>query len=91
MKGNLALLQYGYNGDTGAITALEPKDARPPQGTGPRHMAYHPKLPMVYFTNEQGIGLSTYRRQVNGQLKIEQDLNVLPQGMSKTGLSASIW
>ena len=40
---------------------------------------------MVYFTNEQGIGLSTYRRQVNGQLKIEQDLNVLPQGMSKTG------
>ena len=72
VKGNLALLQYGYNGDTGAITALEPKDARPPQGTGPRHMAYHPKLPMVYFTNEQGIGLSTYRRQVNGQLKIEQ-------------------
>ena len=32
VKGNLALLQYGYNGDT-AITALEPKDARPPQGT----------------------------------------------------------
>ncbi|MFL2942042.1 MAG: lactonase family protein [Limisphaerales bacterium] len=89
VKGNLALLQYGYNGDTGAITALEPKDVRPPQGTGPRHMAYHPKLPMVYFTNEQGIGLSTYRRQANGQLKIEQDLNVLPQGMSKTGLSAS--
>ncbi|MBL69417.1 MAG: hypothetical protein CMO74_13395 [Verrucomicrobiales bacterium] len=89
VKGNLALLQYGYNGDTGAITALEPKDARPPEGTGPRHMAYHPKLPMVYFTNEQGIGLSTYRRAANGQLKIEQDLSVLPQGMSKTGLSAS--
>ena len=56
-----------------------------PQGTGPAAIM---ALSMVYFTNEQGIGLSTYRRQANGQLKIEQDLNVL-QGMSKTGLSAS--
>ena len=38
---------------------------------------------MVYFTNEQGIGLSTYRRQVNGQLKIEQDLNVLPRDVKR--------
>lgn len=89
VKGSLALLQYRYNGTTGSITPLEPKDARPPQGTGPRHMAYHPTLPMVYFTNEQGIGLSTYRRATDGQLKIEQDLNVLPPGMSKMGLSAS--
>ncbi|MBT5379823.1 MAG: beta-propeller fold lactonase family protein [Opitutae bacterium] len=52
-------------------------------------MAYHPTLPMVYFSNEQGIWLSTYRREANGQLKIEQDINVLPPGMSKIGLSAS--
>ncbi|MFP6874600.1 MAG: beta-propeller fold lactonase family protein [Verrucomicrobiales bacterium] len=89
VKGNLALLQYRYDGKTGSLTPLDPKDARPPQGTGPRHLAYHPELPMVYFTNEQGIGLSTYRRGENGQLKIEQDLNVLAPGMSKTGLSAS--
>ena len=89
VKGNLALLQYKYDGDTGQVTALEPKDAKPPQGTGPRHMAYHPKLPMAYFSNEQGIGLSTYRRADNGQLKIEQDLSILPPGMSKIGLSAS--
>jgi 6-phosphogluconolactonase len=89
VKGNLALLQYAYDGKTGAVTPLAPKDAGPPQGTGPRHMAYHPKLPMVYFSNEQGIGLSTYRRGGNGQLKIEQDINILAPGMSKTGLSAS--
>jgi hypothetical protein len=51
-------------------------------------MTYHPTLPMVYFSNEQGIWLSTYRREVNGQLKIEQDINVLPPGMSKIGLSS---
>ena len=52
-------------------------------------MAYHPTLPMVYFSNEQGIGLSSYSREANGQLKVEQDISVLPPGMSKIGLSAS--
>ena len=89
VKGNLAILQYAYDGNTGKVTPLEPKDAKPPLGSGPRHMAYHPTLPMVYFSNEQGIGLSTYRREANGQLKVEQDISILPPGMSKIGLSAS--
>ena len=89
VKGNLALLQYAYDGKTGKIIPLEPKDAKPPLGSGPRHMAYHPTLPMIYFSNEQGIGLSTYRREANGQLKVEQDISILPPGMSKLGLSAS--
>ncbi len=89
VKGNLALLQYAYDGKTGKVTPLEPKDAKPPLGSGPRPMAYHPTLPMVYFSNEQGIGLSSYRREDNGQLKVEQDISILPPGMSKIGLSAS--
>ena len=52
-------------------------------------MAYHPSLPMVYFSNEQGVGLSSYRRNADGQLKIEQDISILPPGISKIGLSAS--
>ena len=89
VKNNLALLQYSYDGDSGKISPLEPTNANPPEGTGPRHMAYHPTLPMVYFSNEQGVGLSVYHRQANGQLKVKQDINILPQGMSKIGLSAS--
>ena len=89
VKGNLALLQYAYDGKTGKVSPLEPRDAKPPLGSGPRHMAYHPSLPMVYFSNEQGIGLSSYRRETNGQLKVEQDISILPPGMSKIGLSAS--
>ena len=89
VKGNLALLQYAYDGKSGKVTALEPKEAKPPLGSGPRHMAYHPTIPMVYFSNEQGIGLSTYRWEANGQLKVEQDISILPPGMSKIGLSAS--
>ncbi len=89
VKSNLALLQYRFDVSTGAVTPLDPHNANPPQGTGPRHLVYHPTLPMVYFTNEQGIGLSSYQRSPNGQLALRQDIAILPEGMSKEGLSAS--
>tara|TARA_B100001287_G_scaffold102063_1_gene85755 strand:- start:178 stop:609 length:432 start_codon:yes stop_codon:yes gene_type:complete len=44
---------------------------------------------MVYFSNEQGLGISSYRREPDGQLKVEQDISILPPGMSKIGLTAS--
>jgi 6-phosphogluconolactonase (cycloisomerase 2 family) len=89
VKSNLALLQYRFDTSTGAVTPLDPLNANPPKGTGPRHLVYHPRLPMVYFTNEQGIGLSTYQRHADGQLSLRQDIAILPEGMSKEGLSAS--
>jgi 6-phosphogluconolactonase len=89
VKGNLALLQYRFDAATGQVTPLDPLNANPPLGTGPRHLVYHPSLPLVYFTNEQGLGLSTYERRPDGQLALRQDIDVLPKGMSKEGLSAS--
>lgn len=89
VKSNLALFQYRFDASAGDITPLEPCNANPPEGTGPRHLVYHPTLQMAYFTNEQGLGLSTYQRQPNGQLKLGQVIEVLPEGMSKEGLSAS--
>jgi 6-phosphogluconolactonase (cycloisomerase 2 family) len=89
VKGNLALLQYRFDASSGAVTPLNPLNANPPPGTGPRHLVYHPTLPMVYFTNEQGIGLSTYERLSDGQLALRQDISILPEGMSKDGLTAS--
>lgn len=89
VKGNLALFQYRFDATSGSVTSLAPANANPPVGTGPRHLVYHPKLPMVYFSNEQGIGLSTYDRRPDGQLVLKQDIAILPEGMSKDGLSAS--
>ena len=89
VKDQLALFQYKYDGNSGKVTPLTPKDAKPPIGTGPRHIAYHPTLPKVYFSNEQGVGLSVYDRLPNGQLKFNKTIEVVPEGRSKTGLSAS--
>jgi len=89
VKDNLALLQYRFDASSGAVTPLDPPNANPPPGTGPRHLVYHATLPMVYFTNEQGIGLSTYERLSGGQLALRQDIDILPPDMSKEGLTAS--
>lgn len=89
VKQTNALLQYRFNSDTGQISPLTPSNAGPPAGTGPRHVAYHPSSPIVYFSNEQHVGVSVYDQKVTGQLKLKQLCDVLPRGKSKEGLSAS--
>ena len=89
VKGNLALLQYRFDATAGTVTPLAPANANPPAGTGPRHLVYHPNLPVVSFTNEQGIGLSSYDRRPDGQLVLKQNIPILPDGISMEGLSAS--
>ena len=84
-----ALLQYRFDAATGQLTPLEPKDAAPPAGTGPRHLAFHPKLPFVYFSNEQHLGVSVYQRAESGQLTIRQVCDAVPASESKDGISSS--
>ncbi|MEO1087891.1 MAG: beta-propeller fold lactonase family protein, partial [Acidobacteriota bacterium] len=57
VKETSAILQYRFDAETGALSPLSPKNANPPEGTGPRHLAYHPTLPIVYFSNEQHLGV----------------------------------
>lgn len=90
VKDTNALYQYRFDPETGAIAALEPKNAEPPEGTGPRHLAYHPTLPMAYFSNEQGIGVSVYEKAESGGLKLVQVCDAFdPPPESREGLSSS--
>ena len=89
VKGNNALLQYAFDAKTGVLTPLDPADAQPPEGTGPRHMAYHPKLPVVYFSNEQHLGVSVYDRAPEGTLKFRNACDAVDSSEPKQGLSSS--
>ena len=42
VKQTNALFQYTFNSGTGKVVAMRPKNVKPPAGTGPRHIAYHP-------------------------------------------------
>lgn len=89
VKETNAIFQYRFDSKTGKLTPLAPKNANPPEGTGPRHMAYHPKQPIVYFSNEQHLGVSVYDIDKSGQLKLRQVCDAVEKGTSKDGLSSS--
>ena len=71
------------------MEALNPKDAKPPEGTGPRHVAMHPTLPIVYFSNEQHVGVSAYHIGEDGQLKNFQVCDAVDPSLIQKGMSAS--
>jgi len=91
VKDSNAILQYAFDSNNGALTPLDPHNANPPEGTGPRHIAYHPTLPFVYFSNEQGLGASVYKRDLeSGQLTLRQVVDVIPEDQRpESGASAS--
>lgn len=89
VKNSNALFQYHFDSDTGALTAMEKLDAEPPAGTGPRHLAYHPTLPILYFSNEQHLGVSVYDRAKSGQLSIRQVCDLAVKDIPEDGVSSS--
>ncbi|MCA9191889.1 MAG: beta-propeller fold lactonase family protein [Planctomycetales bacterium] len=68
VKTNNALYQFAFDQTNGQLEPLTSFDVEPPAMFGPRHIAYHPSLPICYFSNEQQLGLSAYRIGQNGQL-----------------------
>ena len=89
VKDNNALLQYRFDAASGNLTPLEPKNAAPPAGTGPRHPAFHPRLPIVYFSNEQQLGVSVYDQTGDGKLVIRQVVDAVSAAESKDGITSS--
>jgi 6-phosphogluconolactonase len=82
-----ALMQYRLDGEK--LKPLDPIDASPPKGTGPRHLANHPGGQFVYASNEQRPGASVYQRLQNGQLKHVQRCDAFDELPRASGLSSS--
>lgn len=89
VKDDNAIYQYAFDAESGQLTALEPKNANPPEGAGPRHLAYHPEKPIIYFSNEQHMGISAYDIGEDGQLTLREMVDSVPADFDRTGHSAS--
>ncbi|MDP6445490.1 MAG: beta-propeller fold lactonase family protein [Pirellulaceae bacterium] len=70
VKNQNGMFQYGFDEQTGKLTPLDPAQAKVADGAGPRHVAFHPTKPLVFFSNEQQLGVSAYRIQSSGQLQL---------------------
>ncbi len=90
VKENNALYQYSFDAKSGKVKALDPKNVNPPEDTGPRHLAYHPKLPFLYFSEEQGLGVSVYSRDLEtGKLTFSSRARAADDDAPTEGVSAS--
>lgn len=70
VKEHNGLQQYAFDAKRGRLIAQTPARAEVPEGAGPRHVAYHPNQPFVYFSNEQHLGATAYRIGRNGALRL---------------------
>ena len=89
VKENNALYQYAFDAAAGSLAPLDPPDVGPPAGSGPRHFVYHPRLPLLYFSEEQGLGVSAYRRGGDGRLTLVGRSRAVPADVPAARMSSS--
>jgi 6-phosphogluconolactonase len=71
---------YRLNTTTGKLIAHDPPWATLAEGAGPRHLAFHPALPIVYVINETNLTLTTFAYDAQqGHLAELQTLDTLPR------------
>lgn len=89
VKENNALFQYAFDAAAGSLVPLDPRDVGPPAGSGPRHFVYHPRLPLLYCSEEQGLGVSAYRRGGDGRLTLAGRSRAVPADVPAARMSSS--
>ena len=81
---------YRLDAAKGTLTPNEPKSGRVAPGSGPRHLAFHPKGGFAYVCNEMLMTVSTFTVDTStGAMKEVQVLPTLPEGASAKGASTA--
>jgi 6-phosphogluconolactonase len=90
-KGLDRVFVFRFDGATGRLTAAEPDSVKTRPGAGPRHLAFHPKLPIVWVLNELDSTTTTYRWDAErGTLTPIQVITTLPTDFTGASTTAEI-
>ncbi|NJK90937.1 MAG: lactonase family protein [Blastochloris sp.] len=82
---------FPFQPDSSALTPAPLPPALTPAGSGPRHLAFHPTLPLLYVNNELNPGVSVFSRDTEtGALALKQTLASLPGKLDPTWSTAQI-
>ena len=78
-KGPNAIFQFRFDGATGRLTPNSPPTFAPKEEVGPRHFCFHPRMEVLYFSNEQGCSVTAYNFDRSaGTLTPFQTISTLP-------------
>jgi 6-phosphogluconolactonase len=85
------IFQFRFDAQTGRLTPNSPLQVAPLERVGPRHLCFHPNLDLVYFSNEQGCSVSSYRLDPGaGTLAAAQTITTLPEGYTARNTCSQI-
>jgi 6-phosphogluconolactonase len=85
------LFVYRFDAATGAITPNDPPSAALKPGAGPRHFAFHPKLPVAYSINELDSTVTVFAWDAKkGVLTSKQSAGTLPAGFTGNNSTAEV-
>jgi 6-phosphogluconolactonase len=85
------VLAYRLDLDAGALRHVERGDAVMHPGSGPRHLAFHPKLPLVFVANELDSTVTTLGvDRESGALSPLRTHSTLPAGWTGANYPADI-
>jgi 6-phosphogluconolactonase len=75
------IFQFKFDAQTGHLTPNTPTRLEAAEHLGPRHYCFHPTQDLVYFSNEQGCSVTSYRLdRATGSLSAVQTITSLPTG-----------
>ena len=77
-RGPNAIFQFRFDEQTGHLTPNAPPRHDPAEYLGPRALAFHPTLDVVYFSDEQGSSVTAYTISGSGALEPFQTISTLP-------------
>jgi len=85
------IFQFRFDAQTGRLAPNSPLQVAPAERLGPRHLCFHPTLDLVYFSNEQGCSVTSYRLDpATGTLAATQTITTLPDGYTARNTCSQI-
>ena len=84
------IAQFRFDAETGRLSANARPQVAQPDLVGPRHYCFHPSLDLVYFSNEQGCSVTSYRIGPEGTLAPLQTVSTLPGGFDARNTCSQI-
>jgi 6-phosphogluconolactonase len=85
------IAQFRFDAQTGRLSPNSPFRVAPDERLGPRHYCFHPSLDLVYFSNEQGCSVTSYRLdRATGTLAAVQTITTLPAGYTARNTCSQI-
>ena len=90
IPGPNVIMQFRFDAEAGRLSANSRPQVTQPDLVGPRHYCFHPSLDLVYFSNEQGCSVTSYRIGPDGGLAPLQTISTLPAGFDARNTCSQI-